>query len=94
MTTLTETTESETAVLASPRDGGHRFTLLVHGGTDAVTKVLVTLRARRYTVRSLQVDLTGDTGRIDGSVEPDGRDPELLLAQLRRVVAVVRAEHG
>lgn len=72
----------------------HRFALLVTGGDDGLAKVLSTLRTRRYTVRELRADLSGEHGRVDGSVEPDGRDPELLLEQLRRVVAVVAAEHG
>lgn len=72
----------------------HPFSLLVADGGDGLTKVLVTLRSRRYELRELHVDLSGEIGRVEGSVEPDGRDPELLLEQLRRVVAVVRAEHG
>ncbi|GAA1386231.1 hypothetical protein GCM10009613_19870 [Pseudonocardia kongjuensis] len=83
-------------VAPSVTDGraAHSFSLLVAGGGDGLTKVLVTLRSRRYELRELHVDLSGDIGRVEGSVEPDGRDPELLLEQLRRVVAVVRAEHG
>ncbi|WP_085913163.1 MULTISPECIES: hypothetical protein [Pseudonocardia] len=72
----------------------HPFSLLVADGGDGLAKVLVTLRSRRYQLRELRADLSGDIGRVEGSVEPDGRDPELLLEQLRRVVAVVRAEHG
>ena len=87
MTTLTATTPARTVT-------GHHVSLLVTGGDDGLVKVLTTLRSRRYQVRELRVDLTGEVGRVDLDVEPDGRDPELLLEQLRRVVAVVRAEHG
>lgn len=72
----------------------NRFTLHVTGGTDGLMKVLTTLRTRRYAVRDLKVDLSGETGLVEGSLEPDGRDADLLLAQLRRVVTVVHAEHG
>ena len=93
MTTLaaTESTNESTTESAPAR---HRFTLLVTDGTDGLTKVLTTLRSRRYAVCELRADLSGDVGRVEVGVEPDGRDPQLLLEQLRRVIAVVRAEHG
>ncbi|MEV1292004.1 hypothetical protein [Pseudonocardia sp. NPDC049635] len=99
MTAMPTAGSVETAPGAAPPAGrtgrdAHPFSLLVADGGDGLTKVLVTLRSRRYVLRELHVDLSGEFGRVEGSVEPDGRDPELLLEQLRRVVAVVRAEHG
>lgn len=85
-------TSAEPATTTTP--AGHRFTLLVTGGTEGLMKVLTTLRSRRYAVRDLWVDLSGEVGRVEGTLEPDGRDADLVLEQLRRVVAVVRAEHG
>ncbi|ANY05508.1 ACT domain-containing protein [Pseudonocardia sp. HH130630-07] len=88
MDTLTATPD------ARPRASVHAYTLLVTGGDDGLIKVLTTLRSRRYAVRDLRADLSGDVGRVDVEVEPDGRGPDLLLEQLRRVVAVVRADHA
>ncbi|MBP2366593.1 ACT domain-containing protein [Pseudonocardia parietis] len=93
MTTLAAT-ESTNESTTESAPAGHRFTLLVTDGTDGLTKVLTTLRSRRYAVCELRADLSGDVGRVEVGVEPDGRDPQLLLEQLRRVIAVVRAEHG
>ncbi|WP_374203659.1 hypothetical protein [Pseudonocardia sp. ICBG601] len=52
------------------------------------------LRSRRWKVRSLRVDMSGEIGRVDLVVTRDGRDADLLLEQLRRVVPVVRADLG
>lgn len=91
MTTLAT---AHPATPATPGSTCHHLTLLVTGGDDGLMKVLTTLRSRRYAVRELRADLSGEVGRLDLAVEPDGRDPQLLVEQLRRVVAVVRAERG
>ncbi|MEJ8280968.1 ACT domain-containing protein [Pseudonocardia spirodelae] len=73
---------------------GHAVSLLLTGADDGLLKVMTVLRSRRWAVRSLQVDLSGEVGRVDLVVAHDGRAAELLLEQLRRVVVVVRAEPG
>lgn len=70
----------------------HGVSVLVTGGDDGLLTVLSMLRSRRWAVRDVRADLAGEVGRVDVRVVPDGRDPQLLLEQLRRVVAVVRAE--
>ncbi|WP_414706230.1 ACT domain-containing protein [Pseudonocardia sp. HH130629-09] len=61
---------------------------------DGLYKVLTVLRSRRWKVRSLQVDMSAEISRVDLVVARDGRDADLLLEQLRRVVPVVRADLG
>lgn len=81
-------TDSDTA------ERGHVVSLLLTDADDGLYEVLTMLRSRRWTVRSLRVDLSGEIGRVDLVVIRDGRDADLLLEQLRRVVPVVRADLG
>ncbi len=77
---------------SDPAEYGHVVSLLLTDADDGLYKVLTTLRSRRWKVRSLRVDMSGEIGRVDLVVTRDGRDADLLLEQLRRVVPVVRAD--
>ncbi|WP_224393115.1 ACT domain-containing protein [Pseudonocardia sp. ICBG1293] len=87
-------TAEHPARTASSAEHGHVVSLLLTDADDGLHKVLTVLRSRRWRVRSLQVDLSGEVGRVELVVTRDGRDAGLLLEQLRRVVPVVRAELG
>ncbi|MER5675181.1 ACT domain-containing protein [Pseudonocardia alni] len=87
-------TAERTSTDSDPAEHGHVVSLLLTDADDGLYKVLTTLRSRRWKVRSLRVDMSGEIGRVDLVVTRDGRDADLLLEQLRRVVPVVRADLG
>jgi acetolactate synthase regulatory subunit len=87
-------TAERTRTGSDPAEHGHVVSLLLTDADDGLYKVLTTLRSRRWKVRSLRVDMSGEIGRVDLVVTRDGRAADLLLEQLRRVVPVVRADLG
>jgi hypothetical protein len=75
----------------------HRSVIVhVTGGLDGVVRIAMMLRGRRYRVRDLAVDLREGVvvSEMRATVVLTASETALLLERLRRLAAVVRAEHA
>lgn len=75
----------------------HRcVTAYVAGGLDGTLRVVAMLRGRRYRVHDLTVEVRDGVveSRVSATVSLTSADAELLLERLRRMPAVVSADHG
>ncbi|GAY09755.1 hypothetical protein [Pseudonocardia sp. N23] len=68
----------------------------VSGGLDGTLRVVAMLRGRMYRVHDLTVEVRDGVveSRISATVSLTSAQADLLLERLRRMPAVVSADHG